>query len=269
MSEAMSLPPPSSLFGSSSVYPPKQTGGADRPMYILPPPQGLPFTKPTKEHTSYATPTPSPPSHASQYYQASHGSPPPASVPCLSSAMPSSSNDHLESPPLTHQDPYLPTPVSTPVDESSPPKVERRKRKTKKQMQEHQNNPYYKVMALTTKKKKKIDDISAAAATLTSFTQSAVLVDRKRKQKFLPVSGSLEEGCLETEDCAGNGKYVCPHCGLTYQHGICLQRHTWDHTLGWSNRPTGSNKRQQVQVLEAAHILMEIATKGVPVTLVD
>ncbi|KAI8060506.1 hypothetical protein BC940DRAFT_158381 [Gongronella butleri] len=248
LTETVSLPSPSSLFGTTTYK--QEVAPSDRPLYILPPPQAY-------NSSEYATPTPSPPS----YYPQQQPSPPT-----------SSSNSSVQD--------YLPTPVSTPVDEPSPPAAKvvvvekQRKRKSKKQplqqqqqqqLQQQQqqtdsDQPYYKVMALTTKKKKKIDDISAAAATLTSFTQP-VLVDRKRKQKFLPANAAMEEGCAEHEDCAGNGKYVCPHCGLTYQHGICLQRHTWDHTGQWSNPPEGTNKRQQVQVLEVKNKTKNKKTK--------
>ncbi|CAO3598571.1 unnamed protein product [Absidia cylindrospora] len=126
------------------------------------------------------------------------------------------------------------------------------------------------------KKKQKLttsDDasVSAAAATLTSFTQSSDedLTVRQpyrknkkptKQQQQLEQQQQQEEGCGDREDCSGGiGKYVCGQCGLAYQHAICLKRHSWDHTEGWRNRNWGMSKRQQVQILEAAQILLEIA----------
>ncbi|KAI9299373.1 hypothetical protein BJ944DRAFT_274279 [Cunninghamella echinulata] len=146
----------------------------------------------------------------------------------------------------------------------------------------------------TNKKKKKLDaSISAAAATLASFTQSSSGEENKQqrlptKRKYNKSSSNnnnnnsnsshhhhhgtqfIEEGCNDNEDCASHhqGHYMCDQCGISYQHAICLKRHTWDHTEGWSNRPLGISKRQQVQVLEAAQILMDIA-KGMRVSVVN
>ncbi|KAI8092720.1 uncharacterized protein BX664DRAFT_327973 [Halteromyces radiatus] len=128
------------------------------------------------------------------------------------------------------------------------------------------------------KKQKKTEDpsISAAAATLASFTQSSdedIVIRQhyrknKKSNKQQQQQQQQDDGCGDHEDCSGNGKYVCEQCGLTYQHGICLQRHAWDHTEGWTHRRWGMSKRQQVQILEAAQILMDIA-KGMRVSVLN
>lgn len=51
----------------------------------------------------------------------------------------------------------------------------------------------------------------------------------------------------------------CPACGKTYKHAAALAKHSWEHTPAWRvTRRLSISKHQQVQLLEAALILMEL-----------
>ncbi|ORZ15098.1 hypothetical protein BCR42DRAFT_451968 [Absidia repens] len=54
----------------------------------------------------------------------------------------------------------------------------------------------------------------------------------------------------------------CHECGKIYKHPSCLYKHLWEHSEGWeltSKLPL--TKHQQVQILEAATILVGMSTK--------
>jgi hypothetical protein len=59
-----------------------------------------------------------------------------------------------------------------------------------------------------------------------------------------------------------NGIYRCHDCGKSYKHPNCLSKHRWEHSEEWeltSKLPL--TKHQQVQMLEAAAILISMDTK--------
>ncbi len=60
----------------------------------------------------------------------------------------------------------------------------------------------------------------------------------------------------------GGGKmYQCDTCGKAYKHPNCLSKHKWEHTEHWKEASKFSlSKHQQVQMLEAASILMGLTS---------
>ncbi|KAI9645782.1 hypothetical protein NHQ30_005215 [Ciborinia camelliae] len=51
----------------------------------------------------------------------------------------------------------------------------------------------------------------------------------------------------------------CEKCGKGYKHSSCLTKHRWEHTSEWSiTSKFLISKHQQVQILEAATVLMEM-----------
>ncbi|KAI8887250.1 hypothetical protein K501DRAFT_283384 [Backusella circina FSU 941] len=62
-----------------------------------------------------------------------------------------------------------------------------------------------------------------------------------------------------------NAIYRCHDCGKSYKHPNCLQKHKWEHSEEWeltSKLPL--TKHQQVQMLEAAAILISMDCKPSP-----
>ncbi|KTW32797.1 uncharacterized protein T551_00282 [Pneumocystis jirovecii RU7] len=49
----------------------------------------------------------------------------------------------------------------------------------------------------------------------------------------------------------------CEHCGKGYKHIGCLSKHLWEHTV-YFNPKLSISKHQQVQLLEAAAILIQM-----------
>jgi hypothetical protein len=53
--------------------------------------------------------------------------------------------------------------------------------------------------------------------------------------------------------------HQCATCGKVYKHRNCLNKHLWEHHESWEvTKKLCSSKHQQVQLLEAAQILLEI-----------
>ena len=51
----------------------------------------------------------------------------------------------------------------------------------------------------------------------------------------------------------------CEQCGKVYKHRNCLSKHRWEHHESWElTRKICSTKHQQVQMLEAAQVLLEM-----------
>lgn len=53
------------------------------------------------------------------------------------------------------------------------------------------------------------------------------------------------------------GGMKCEHCGKGYKHISCLTKHRWEHTI-YFNPKLSISKHQQVQLLEAASILVQM-----------
>ncbi|KAI8827204.1 uncharacterized protein EV422DRAFT_563290 [Fimicolochytrium jonesii] len=66
-------------------------------------------------------------------------------------------------------------------------------------------------------------------------------------------------------NAAGVKTYECPTCHKTYKHANCLHKHKWEHTEYWAFASQFSmSKHQQVQLLEAASILVALGQGNAP-----
>lgn len=53
--------------------------------------------------------------------------------------------------------------------------------------------------------------------------------------------------------------HQCEQCGKVYKHRNCLSKHRWEHHESWElTRKICATKHQQVQMLEAAQVLLEM-----------
>ncbi|KAG9241898.1 hypothetical protein BJ878DRAFT_203087 [Calycina marina] len=78
---------------------------------------------------------------------------------------------------------------------------------------------------------------------------------------------SASEGHHLTKDGkkASSGDLKCEKCGKGYKHSSCLTKHLWEHTPEWSlTSKLLISKHQQVQLLEAASILLNLNQDGTP-----
>ncbi|KAI9471427.1 hypothetical protein BDB00DRAFT_861857 [Zychaea mexicana] len=74
------------------------------------------------------------------------------------------------------------------------------------------------------------------------------------------------EGSTGTSTHGGSGKMLhrCEDCGKVYKHPSCLSKHRWEHSDEWElTSKLLLTKHQQVQMLEAAAILVSLDTKRV------
>lgn len=57
----------------------------------------------------------------------------------------------------------------------------------------------------------------------------------------------------------GMGSHQCETCGKVYKHRNCLTKHGWEHHESWAlTKKWCQTKHQQVQMLEAAQVLVEM-----------
>lgn len=63
--------------------------------------------------------------------------------------------------------------------------------------------------------------------------------------------------------------YCCSDCGKKYKHPNCLTKHQWEHSEQWEYTSKFLlTKHQQVQMLEAASILMNMKSSSTkPLTI--
>ncbi|OQO03258.1 hypothetical protein B0A48_11514 [Cryoendolithus antarcticus] len=68
---------------------------------------------------------------------------------------------------------------------------------------------------------------------------------------------------LTKKEKAATGNLKCETCGKAYKHGSCLNKHLWEHTPEWQvTSKLLISKHQQVQLLEAASVLVAMNTDG-------
>ncbi|KAF2206643.1 hypothetical protein CERZMDRAFT_89137 [Cercospora zeae-maydis SCOH1-5] len=68
---------------------------------------------------------------------------------------------------------------------------------------------------------------------------------------------------LSKKEKAATGELKCEHCGKAYKHGSCLTKHLWEHTPQWQyTSKLLISKHQQVQLLEAASVLVAMNQEG-------
>lgn len=89
----------------------------------------------------------------------------------------------------------------------------------------------------------------------------------KSAERYTPFGTSPREYSKDVTDKLhrdkdGNGKdktYICEECGKVYKHPNCLNKHRWEHSEYWKETSKLSlSKHQQVQLLEAAQILISM-----------
>ncbi|KAI8376390.1 uncharacterized protein BYT42DRAFT_574428 [Radiomyces spectabilis] len=273
------LPPPSALLVPSYSHPsdtpphPNQLDDRTTSMYVLPPPSTLP---------GYHLPPPPPPPPSSSAYYYAYPSP------TVTDNRQTVENNHSHQP---YQYAYYPPQrpryssskypyYNNPMDvdgiqsnnrvidatknpdrsirPSTPPSTHLSAHPSSSSL-EGNPQPYSRS---TDKLPSRTEDpsVSAAAATLASFASTASAAKPT----------SLSVSCDDTDDmCAGYGDLMCDRCGTTFKHAACLKRHCWEHVDGWKDiqHRLGLSKKQQVQVLEAAQILMNIAECQMHVTV--
>jgi len=71
------------------------------------------------------------------------------------------------------------------------------------------------------------------------------------------------EGQHLTKDGKKVNDLKCEKCGKGYKHSSCLSKHLWEHTPEWSlTSKLLISKHQQVQLLEAASVLLHMTQNG-------
>ncbi|MCJ1416999.1 hypothetical protein MMC32_003338 [Xylographa parallela] len=71
----------------------------------------------------------------------------------------------------------------------------------------------------------------------------------------------------KTDGKRASGELRCEKCGKGYKHSSCLSKHLWEHTPEWSyTSKLLISKHQQVQLLEAAQVLVTMNQDVVPPT---
>ncbi|KAI8920009.1 hypothetical protein DFJ77DRAFT_450771 [Powellomyces hirtus] len=86
---------------------------------------------------------------------------------------------------------------------------------------------------------------------------------RKRSTSFSDNSAATSNNA--SNEAGGKTVYECPTCHKSYKHANCLHKHKWEHTEYWAFAQQFSmSKHQQVQLLEAASILVTLGQKNTP-----
>ncbi|RUS16156.1 hypothetical protein BC938DRAFT_476685 [Jimgerdemannia flammicorona] len=79
-------------------------------------------------------------------------------------------------------------------------------------------------------------------------------------------TSSSDPSSASSMSSTGQHMHACDECGKSYKHATCLTKHKWEHSSDWKEvEMLDLNKHQQVQVMEAAQILIEIASMRVNV----
>lgn len=68
------------------------------------------------------------------------------------------------------------------------------------------------------------------------------------------IAGNSDDGQVNTPTV-----HRCEICGKSYKNRNCLLKHGWEHHDQWAtSREVCASKHQQVQLMEAAQLLVEI-----------
>ncbi|CAO3689793.1 unnamed protein product [Umbelopsis ramanniana] len=192
----------------------------------LPPPNAMFAYPPPPNYGPY--PPPPPHSDGPQYYgKPFYILPPPSGLP---------------PPQVYHPMQMYPTPPAHPEQPPPPPPpapMESGKQPTKRKRQNQA--PHYEVLDIKPNSKG----------------------NSKRQKNNKPM---VEDDHCDCDQVGG--RMECDACGASFTHPKCLAKHRWDrHMDRWSmvEGMLDMNKQQQVQVMEAAQILMDIASYGMRV----
>ncbi|KAI7866192.1 hypothetical protein BDF14DRAFT_1817062 [Spinellus fusiger] len=70
--------------------------------------------------------------------------------------------------------------------------------------------------------------------------------------------------CLSQATVPSDRLHQCHLCGKAYKHAACLSKHRWEHSEEWALTSQWLlTKHQQVQMLEAAAILVSMDTRPI------
>ncbi|KAI9244728.1 hypothetical protein BY458DRAFT_529394 [Sporodiniella umbellata] len=99
---------------------------------------------------------------------------------------------------------------------------------------------------------------SHALSTATAAATGGLTIRNNRRQSDALKRKTSRMGLSESF-----GHYRCHDCGKSYKHPNCLQKHRWEHSEEWElTKSLPLTKHQQVQMLEAAAILIGMDRRG-------
>ncbi|CAO3657675.1 unnamed protein product [Mucor hiemalis] len=86
----------------------------------------------------------------------------------------------------------------------------------------------------------------------TTFNTNDIKQSRRRSSSSSSTSSSFNSSTAKD-------RFQCGECGKVYKHPNCLSKHQWEHSEEWEfTSKFLLTKHQQVQLLEAAAILMNM-----------
>ncbi|KAJ1559834.1 hypothetical protein HK096_010933 [Nowakowskiella sp. JEL0078] len=97
---------------------------------------------------------------------------------------------------------------------------------------------------------------------LTSGKHRVLKSKKHRKSESIELTMN---SCENEEDMKSTklSPFACDQCGKVYKHASCLSKHKWEHTELWRETTHLSlSKHQQVQILEAASILVTLGNEN-------
>lgn len=87
---------------------------------------------------------------------------------------------------------------------------------------------------------------------------------RRRRRRRSTSSHESTTSSGSSGSTTAKDRYQCRECGKVYKHPNCLSKHQWEHSAEWEfTSQFLLTKHQQVQLLEAAAILMNMMHHGV------
>ncbi|KAI8980836.1 hypothetical protein BDB01DRAFT_795795 [Pilobolus umbonatus] len=102
---------------------------------------------------------------------------------------------------------------------------------------------------------------SSAMPTATAAATGGLTIRNRRQSEAIPLNSRRKSRGL-SESYNSQQYYKCNHCGKSYKHPNCLQKHRWEHSEEWElTSKLLLTKHQQVQMLEAAAILVNMDRK--------
>lgn len=86
---------------------------------------------------------------------------------------------------------------------------------------------------------------------------------RRRRRRSTSSHESTASSGTSSSTITAKDRYQCRECGKVYKHPNCLSKHQWEHSEEWEfTSQFLLTKHQQVQLLEAAAILMNMMHHG-------
>lgn len=97
--------------------------------------------------------------------------------------------------------------------------------------------------------------------TITAAATGGLTV-RSRRPSEININRRKSSNNIRTLSKSFNDQHRCDDCGKSYKSQNCLQKHRWEHSEEWElTKKLPLTKHQQVQMLEAAAILIGMAPK--------